>query len=197
MQRICVFCGSNIGARSIYQQAAETLGQVLVQRQIELVYGGGRVGLMGIIADAVLAAGGKAIGVIPQALADKEVAHAGLTQLHLVSSMHERKALMADLADGFIAMPGGYGTFEEFCEVLTWTQLGIHQKPCGLLNVAGFYDPLLMMLDHATAEQFIRPMHRSLVLAAVDPNELLDNLAAFQPTSSDKWALDKLDKRDR
>ncbi|WAL61913.1 LOG family protein [Thermocoleostomius sinensis] len=197
MQRICVFCGSNVGARSIYQQSAQTLAQVLVQRQIELVYGGGRVGLMGIIADAVLAAGGKAIGVIPKALADKEVAHAGLSQLHLVSSMHERKALMADLADGFIAMPGGYGTFEEFCEVLTWTQLGIHQKPCGLLNVAGFYDLLLSMLDHATAEQFIRPMHRSLVLDAADPSELLDELAAFQPLTLDKWALDKLDVRDR
>ena len=144
-----------------------------------------------------MAAGGKAIGVIPKALADKEIAHAGLTQLHLVASMHERKALMADLSDGFIAMPGGYGTFEEFCEVLTWTQLGIHQKPCGLLNVAGFYNPLLAMLDHATAEQFIRPMHRSLVIATEDPNELLDKLAAFQPTSSDQWALDKLDKRDR
>jgi uncharacterized protein (TIGR00730 family) len=194
MKRICVFCGSNVGARSSYQQAAQTLGGILAQRQMELVYGGGQVGLMGVIADAVLAAGGTAIGVIPEALAAKEVAHAGLTQLHLVSSMHERKALMADLSDGFIAMPGGYGTFEELCEVLTWTQLGIHHKPCGLLNVDGFYDLLLAMLDHATTERFVRPEHRSLVLSNHDPDQLLHQLLTFQPLTLDKWSLEKLER---
>lgn len=194
MKRICVFCGSSMGARSVYQQAAQALGETLVRHQIELVYGGGKVGLMGTVADAVIAAGGKAIGVIPQALADKEIAHTGLTQLHLVASMHERKAMMADLSDGFIAMPGGFGTFEEFCEVLTWTQLGLHQKPCGLLNVEGFYEPLLAMFDQATTEQFVRPIHRAIVLASDNPDRLLEKLAAFQPTTSNKWALDKLER---
>lgn len=194
MQRICVFCGSSIGSQSIYQQAAQALAETLVRHQIELVYGGGKVGLMGVVADAVLAAGGKAIGVIPKALATKEIAHAGLTHLHLVESMHERKALMADLADGFIALPGGFGTFEEFCEVLTWTQLGLHQKPCGLLNVAGFYNPLLTLFDHATAEQFVRPVHRSIVLSSDNPDQLLEQLAAFQPTTADKWWLEKLER---
>lgn len=183
-----------MGTRSIYQQAAQALGETLAQHQIELVYGGGKVGLMGVVADAVLAADGRAIGVIPKALAAKEIAHAGLTQLHLVESMHERKALMADLSDGFIAMPGGFGTFEEFCEVLTWTQLGFHQKPCGLLNVEGFYNSLLALFDHATDEQFVRPVHRSIVLESDNPEQLLEKLAAFQPTTSNKWSLEKLER---
>ncbi|HEY9657039.1 MAG TPA: TIGR00730 family Rossman fold protein [Allocoleopsis sp.] len=192
MQRICVFCGSNMGSRSSYRQMAEALGKALVQQQMELVYGGGKVGLMGVVADAVLAAGGRVIGVIPQALMDKEVGHTGLSDLRVVNSMHDRKALMADLADGFIAMPGGFGTFEEFCEVVTWTQLGFHQKPCGLLNIDGFYDPLIAMFDHATAEQFIRPVHRSLVFAANEPEALLNMLRSYQPTTTNKWGIAEL-----
>jgi len=159
----------------------------MVDRGLGLVYGGGNVGLMGTIADAVLAAGGEAIGVIPQALVAKELAHNGLTQLHVVGSMHERKAMMADLADGFIALPGGFGTFEEFCEVLTWAQLGFHQKPCGLLNVDGYYNTLIAMFDHATAEQFVHPRHRSLVLESDNPDQLLDKLATFAPITYQKW----------
>ncbi|GAB4373269.1 MAG: TIGR00730 family Rossman fold protein [Elainellaceae cyanobacterium] len=187
MKRICVFCGSNLGAKPIYQQAAQQLGQTLAKQAIELVYGGGNIGLMGVVADAVLAAGGKVTGVMPAALAEKELAHSELTELHIVNSMHERKALMADLSDGFIALPGGFGTFEEFCEVLTWTQLGFHQKPCGLLNIAGFYNPLITMFDHATAEKFVRPIHRSIVLVDEDPAILLEKLTAFQPVTTNKW----------
>ncbi|XGW00261.1 MAG: TIGR00730 family Rossman fold protein [Leptolyngbya sp. BL-A-14] len=187
MKHLCIFCGSNFGAQPLYATMAQTMGQAMVKRGLGLVYGGGNVGLMGTIADAVLAAGGEAIGVIPQALVDKELAHKGLTQLHIVGSMHERKALMADLSDGFIALPGGFGTFEEFCEVLTWAQLGFHQKPCGLLNIGGYYNALLAMFDHATAEQFVRPPHRSLVLEAEDPDQLLDKFASFQPVTFQKW----------
>lgn len=187
MKHICVFCGSNNGVRSSYKAAAQALGQALVRHELGLVYGGGNVGLMGTIADAVLAAGGTAIGVIPQALVDKELAHKGLTQLHIVGSMHERKAMMATSADGFIALPGGFGTFEEFCEVLTWSQLGFHQKPCGLLNVDSYYSPLIAMFDHATREQFIRPPHRSLVLEAQDPDRLLEKLASYEPITVQKW----------
>ncbi|PSB26897.1 TIGR00730 family Rossman fold protein [Stenomitos frigidus] len=187
MKHICVFCGSNQGAKLSYKAAAQALGQALVKRGLGLVYGGGNVGLMGTIADSVLAVGGTAIGVIPQALVDKELAHKSLTQLHIVSSMHERKALMADLSDGFIALPGGFGTFEEFCEVLTWAQLGFHQKPCGLLNIDEYYSPLIAMFDHATAEQFVLPPHRSLVLEAQDPDQLLDKLASYEPITVQKW----------
>jgi uncharacterized protein (TIGR00730 family) len=187
MKRICVFCGSSFGVRPTYQVAARELGKTLVQRGLGLVYGGGNVGLMGEIADAVLEAGGEAIGVIPTALVEKELAHRGLTELHVVASMHERKALMVDLADGFIALPGGFGTFEEFCEVLTWAQLGFHQKPFGLLNVDGFYDRLLVMFDHATEEGFVRPRHRSLILEDNQANPLLDKLASFQPVTEQKW----------
>ncbi len=187
MKRICVFCGSNHGTRLAYELAAEELGKTLVQRGLTLVYGGGRVGLMGTIADAVVAAGGEAIGVIPQHLVDKELAHQGLSQLHVVGSMHARKALMADLADGFIALPGGFGTFEEFFEVLTWAQLGFHQKPCGLLNIEGFYDRLLAMVNHAVDEGFIRAPHRSLVLEAEQPDVLLDKFVTFKPIVHQKW----------
>ncbi len=187
MKRVCVFCGSNMGARPAYKSAAQALAEALVEHELGLVYGGGNVGLMGVIADAVLAAGGEAIGVIPEALVAKELAHASLTQLHIVNSMHERKALMADLADGFIALPGGFGTFEEFCEVLTWAQLGFHHKPCGLLNVEGYYDQLLTLFNHAVGEQFVRPAHRALVLEAETPERLLDLLAQHQPSQADKW----------
>jgi uncharacterized protein (TIGR00730 family) len=191
MKRICVFCGSSPGVRPEYADAARAMGRALAEQGLALVYGGGRVGLMGIVADAVMQAGGQAIGVIPEALMRREVGHEALTELHVVASMHERKALMADLSDGFIAMPGGYGTFEEFCEVITWSQLGIHPKPCGLLNVAGYYAPLLAMFDHAVAEGFVRAQHRALVLEAAEPAALLDALRTFRPPSTEKWIGDR------
>jgi uncharacterized protein (TIGR00730 family) len=187
MKSICVYCGSNFGERGSYLKAAQDLGVKMAEREITLIYGGGNVGLMGAIADSVIAAGGKAIGVMPQSLVDKEVAHTGLSDLRVVGSMHERKSLMADLADGFIALPGGLGTLEEFCEVATWTQLGVHQKACGLLNIGGFYDGLLSFLNHATDEKFIRPEHRSIVLAEEDPVELIKKLSQFEVPIVHKW----------
>ncbi len=182
-----MFCGSSAGVRPEYAAAARAMGSCLVRRGLGLVYGAGNIGLMGILADAALEAGGEVIGVIPEALVAREVAHNGLTEMHVVKSMHERKALMADLSEAFIAMPGGFGTFEEFCEVLTWSQLSIHTKPCGLLNVAGYYDPLLALFDHAVAERFLRPQHRELVLQETDPDRLLDRLASFRPPPMEKW----------
>lgn len=187
IKRICVYCGSNSGSLPAYADAARKLGTLLARRGIELVYGGGRVGLMGVIADAVLAADGRVIGVIPEALVAREVAHLKLKDLRVVGSMHERKALMVDLADAFIAMPGGFGTLEEFSEVLTWAQLGLHRKPHGLLNVEGFYDSLLSFFDHAVAANFIRPTHRALVIAENDPERLLDALTQTVPPNLDKW----------
>jgi uncharacterized protein (TIGR00730 family) len=166
IRRICVFCGSSLGRQGCYAQAAESLAIHLVQCGIGIVYGGAGRGLMGLMADTALAAGGEVIGVMPQAMVDREIAHRGLSKLHIVGSMHERKALMAELADAFIAMPGGFGTFEEFCEVLTWNQLGIQNKPCGLLNVNGYYDPLLRLFDDAVSEGFVKPENRSLVIAS-------------------------------
>lgn len=163
------------------------MGRTLVARGLSLVYGGGQVGLMGIVADAVLAAGGDAIGVIPHALNAREIAHHGLTKLHVVDSMHERKELMASLSDAFIAMPGGFGTYEEFFEAVTWTQLGVHRKPCGLLNVAGFYDPLVQFIDRAVSDQFIRPQHRATILVDEDPARLLDKLEAIVLPEVPKW----------
>jgi uncharacterized protein (TIGR00730 family) len=190
MKRVCVFCGSSDGARPVYLETARRMGAAIAEKRLGLIYGGGRIGLMGAVADAALAAGAEVIGVIPEALAIKEVAHSGLTDLRVVQTMHQRKAMMADLSDAFIAMPGGYGTFEEFCEVLTWSQLSIHTKPCGLLNVEGYYDPFLALLDHATYEGFVRPQHRSLVLDECDPECLLERLAAWEPPTHsilDKW----------
>jgi hypothetical protein len=187
MKSICVYCGSNFGERGSYLEAAQNLGAEMAECGITLVYGGGNVGLMGTVADSVLAAGGKVIGVIPQALVDKEVAHTGLSDLRVVSSMHERKSLMADLADGFIALPGGLGTLEEFCEVATWTQLGFHKKACGLLNVDGFYNGLLSFLNHATKEKFIRPEHRSIILVEENPVELIEKLSQFEVPTVHKW----------
>jgi uncharacterized protein (TIGR00730 family) len=186
-KRICVYCGSNSGANSAYEKIAEQMGAALAKRGIELVYGGGRVGLMGTIANAVLAAGGNVIGIIPQSLAAKEVAHLGLKDLRVVTSMHERKAMMVELSDAFIAMPGGFGTLEEFCEVLTWAQLGLHRKPHGLLNVEGFYDGFLTFLDHAVNEKFIRPAHRELIISDKEPERLLDLLAHAKIPHLDKW----------
>src|SRR3954453_1310807 len=187
MKRICVFCGSNPGRRPEYAEAAREMGRVLVERGLGLVYGGGKVGLMGIVADTVLAGGGEVLGVIPEALMAREGGHAGLTQLRVVATMHPRKALMAYLADGFVAMPGGFGTFEEFCEVLTWSQLGIHKKPCGLLNIEDYYTPLLAMFDHAVAERFVRKENRGLVLADRTVEGLIAKLQNYQPTSVEKW----------
>jgi uncharacterized protein (TIGR00730 family) len=174
-----VFCGSSSGNRASYAAAAGELGKLLAGRNIGLVYGGGSVGLMGILADATLAAGGKVIGVIPQSLADREVAHRGLSELRVVESMHERKAVMADLADAFIAMPGGFGTLDEFFEILTWAQLGIHAKPCGLLNVESYFNALLAFLDHSVDERLLKPTHRKLILVDTDPRELLARLEHF------------------
>lgn len=181
MRRICVYTGSNVGVRQEYQQAAQALGKTLAARGLGLVYGGGRVGLMGVIADTVLAEGGEVIGVIPKALFPREVGHTHLTQLHEVESMHERKALMADLADGFIALPGGFGTYDELFEIITWSQLGLHTKPVGLLDVAGFFTPLLALITHATNEGFIASIHTNLLFHKDDPAELLDCFAAYQP----------------
>ena len=174
--RICVFCGSNAGARPAYQQAAQTVGRLLCRRGIELVYGGGHVGLMGVLADACLSEGGRVIGVIPQALADKEVAHRGLTELRVVGSMHERKAVMAELSDAFLALPGGYGTWDELFEALTWSQLGIQNKACGVLNVNGYYDSMIAMVNRAVAEGFIRGPNRELLLSDTDLSRLHDRL---------------------
>jgi uncharacterized protein (TIGR00730 family) len=187
MRRLCVYAGSNAGARPEYTEAAAALARELADRGIGLVYGGGKVGLMGVLADAVLAGGGEAIGVIPQALVDREVGHAGLTELRVVGSMHERKALMAELADGFVAVPGGIGTLEELIEVYTWSQLGIHAKPCAVLDAGGFYGSLLGLLDHMAGEGFLRPEHREVMLADEDPARLLDRMAAWTPPAVHKW----------
>ena len=190
MKSICVYCGSNLGERNSYLEAAQSLGAEMAAQGITLIYGGGNVGLMGAVADAVLAAGGRVVGVIPQALVDKEVAHSGLSDLRVVGSMHERKLLMAELADAFIALPGGLGTLEEFCEVATWTQLGLHQKACGLLNIEGFYNGLLAFLNHAMEEKFIRPEHRTIILSDKEPVELIEKLTQFEAPIVHKW-IDK------
>ena len=187
MKRMAVFCGSNKGTRPEYAAAAEQLGALLAREKIELVYGGGMVGLMGIVADAALRSGGHVIGVIPQSLVIKEVVHEKLPDLRVVKNMHERKALIAELSDGFIALPGGYGTFEEFCEVLAWSQLGYHQKPFGLLDAARFYSGLLEFFNHATREGFIKPQHRELVMVEEDAEKLLHRLKHYQPPVEVKW----------
>lgn len=187
LHRVCVFCGSSLGILTAYARAADDMGRLLAQRGIELVYGGGNVGLMGKVADACLSEGGRAIGVMPRALVEKEISHGSLTELHVVETMHERKALMADLADAFVALPGGYGTWDELCEVLTWSQLGIQRKPCALLNVSGYYDPFLAMADRAREEGFLREVHRSLILADTDPVRLLDRLSNYEAPFVDKW----------
>ncbi|MCK6412260.1 MAG: TIGR00730 family Rossman fold protein [Azonexus sp.] len=192
MKSICVFCGSNAGHHTLYRQTAEQLGRLLAARGIELVYGAGNIGLMGAVADACLAAGGQVTGIIPQALMGKEVAgcavdHRALTRIEVVDSMHTRKARMAELSDGFIALPGGFGTFEEFCEILTWGQLGFHVKPMGLLNVNGFYDPLLAMFDRAVADGFLRPQNRAMALCSDEIDDLLAQMTAYRPEPVDKW----------
>jgi uncharacterized protein (TIGR00730 family) len=187
MRRLCVFCGSSSGNRKSYRAAAEELGGFLASKKIGLVYGGGKVGLMGALADAALAAGGEVIGVIPEHLMAREVGHMGLTDMRVVGSMHERKALMADLSDAFVALPGGYGTFEEFCEVLTWSQLGLHQKPCGLLNVEGYYSPLLEMFDRAVEERFLKSENRGIVLSHERIPTLIEMMDEWRPARIEKW----------
>lgn len=187
MKRVCVYCGSSIGRDPAYRAAAGALGQELADRGLGLVYGGASVGVMGAIADAVLEAGGEAIGIIPESLALKEIAHEGLTERHVVRSMHERKAMMAEYADGFVALPGGWGTMEEIFEILTWAQLGFHQKPCGLLNVAGYYDGLFSFLEHVIEEQFVKPDYRELLIMERDANRLLDRFASYQAPKIRKW----------
>ncbi|WP_437313250.1 TIGR00730 family Rossman fold protein [Sorangium sp. So ce385] len=187
LSRICVYCGSSPGASPAYRAAAVQVGELLAARGIGLVYGGGHVGLMGAVADAVLAAGGEAIGVIPHFLNQREIEHRGLTELHVVETMHERKAKMAALSDAFIALPGGIGTLEELFEVWTWTQLGSQEKPVGLLDVAGYYRPLIAFLDHVVAEKFLRPGHRAMLQVESDAEALLGLLAAWRPSVEYKW----------
>ena len=187
LKSLCVYCGSSPGLSSAYLQSAETFGQLLATEGVTLVYGGGNVGLMGAVADAALRAGGKVIGVIPDHLVAKEVAHRGLTTLHCVGSMHERKLKMAELADGFVALPGGVGTIEEILEVFTWTQLGVHSKPCAFLDVEHYYDRLFQFLDHMAEERFIKKEHLAALLRADDPRELLGRLRNYTPVGVDKW----------
>jgi uncharacterized protein (TIGR00730 family) len=185
---ICVFCASGIGARPLYAESARRFGAALAAREIMLVFGGGCVGLMGELADATLAAGGRAIGVIPRALVEREIAHRGLTTLHVVETMHERKQMMADLASAFVMLPGGFGTWDEFCEVATWAQLGIHQKPLAVLNVGGYYDPMLAMADRAVAEGFVSAVRRDHLVVDDDETRLLDRLATVPRLTEVKWA---------
>ncbi|TAJ24125.1 MAG: TIGR00730 family Rossman fold protein [Nitrospirae bacterium] len=187
MKRVCVFCGSSTGSNPLFQEAARGMGAAIARRGLGLVYGGGGIGLMAVVADAALAEGGEVTGVIPAALGAKEVAHARLSDLRVVGSMHERKALMADLSDAFLALPGAYGTLDEFCEMLTWAQLGLHRKPCGLLNVGGFYDHLLAHFDRLVTDGLLSPLNRSLVIEAKTPDDLLDALVQYQAPIQKQW----------
>jgi uncharacterized protein (TIGR00730 family) len=184
---VCVFCGSSPGADPAYAAAAQAMGEAIANRGLTLVYGGAKVGLMGTVADAALTAGGQVIGVLPKGLAAKELAHTGLTRLEVVASMHERKARMAELSDGFVALPGGIGTLEEIFEIWTWGQLGFHAKPAGFLDVAGFYAPLKALVTHMTDQAFMKPMHRDMALFADTPEAILDAFDAYQPPNVDKW----------
>lgn len=187
MKSVCVFCGSSTGDDPAYAEAARRLGRTLADAGTTLVYGGGHVGLMGVVADAALGRGGAVVGVMPRSLIDREIGHKGLTKLHVVGSMHERKALMSELSEGFIALPGGNGTLEEFFEVLTWAQLGEHDKPCGLLNVRGYYDPLLAVFDRMVEAAFLKEEHRELVLVEEEPSALLWRFEAYEPPKTVKW----------
>lgn len=187
MKRLCVYCGSNTGNSKAYAEAATELADVLVQNNIGLVYGGACRGMMGVLADAVLAGGGTVDGVMPKSLIGKEIAHDGLTEMHVVESMHARKSMMAVLSDGFIAMPGGFGTLEEIIETLTWAQLRFHDKPCGLLNVKGFFDHLLTFFDHAMAEGFVRPAHRQMLMVSESPGALIQQFETYDPPTVQKW----------
>lgn len=187
MNRICVFCGSNHGSRSEYTEAAKKLGRTLANRKIGLVYGGAKVGIMGTLADTVLSNGATVIGVMPRFLVEKEVAHSRLSDLHIVDTLHERKSLMAELSDAFIALPGGFGTLEEFFEVVTWAQLGMHKKPCGLLNVCGYFENLIMFLNKAVSEKFLREEHREMIFIHESPEELIDQFESYVPPAVNNW----------
>ena len=190
---VCVYCGSSPGADPRFGRAAAKLGELIAERQLRLVYGGGHVGLMGILADSVLANGGEVHGVITRALEGKEVAHTSLTKLDVVDTMHERKARMADLADGFVMLPGGFGTLDEYFEALTWTQLGVHAKPCSILDVGGYFEPLIAFIRSATKNRFVRAEHRDMIITGTDPASVLDKMISWTRPTSDKW----LDRRDR
>lgn len=187
LKNICVYCGSNPGRQPIYAEEARKFGHTLAERGLGLVYGGSSNGIMGVVADAVLEHGGRVVGVIPEALVKKELAHKNLTEQHIVGSMHERKTLMVDKADGFVALPGGVGTFEEIFETWTWAQLGFHAKPCGLLNIGGYYDKLAAFLDHTVDEAFMRPQHRAMLVVANDANTLLDRFSTYEAPTVTKW----------
>ena len=187
MKRLCVYCGSSRGALDSYQTSAIALGKILLKNKVELVYGGASVGIMGVVADTVLEGGGSVTGIIPQSLVDKEVAHPSLSNLIVVNSMHERKAQMAELADGFIALPGGFGTLEELFEVLTWAQLGFHQKPCGILNVSGYFDGLVQFLDHSVNQGFVKGFHRDMLMVSERPEDLIEKLHSYKPVNTEKW----------
>jgi uncharacterized protein (TIGR00730 family) len=187
IKALCVFCGSSNGRQLLYAGRAKKLAEYLLAEKITLVYGGANVGLMGILADTMLSGGGTVIGVMPKSLVEREVAHTGLTEMHIVAGMQERKALMADLSDAFVALPGAFGTLDELFEVLTWNQLGIINKPIGLLNIDGFFDLLLQMLDHAVAEKFLRPEHRNMLLTGDDLHQLMQDLENYKPVKAEKW----------
>ncbi len=187
MKQVCIFCGSYPGTQPMYLTAAHAMGMGLAQRGLGLVYGGGRIGLMGAVADGAMAGGGKTTGIIPQSLVDRELAHVGLSELHVVASMHQRKALMAELADAFIAMPGGFGTLDELFEIITWAQLGFHHKPIALLNVGGYFDPLLTFIKHMATEGFIKPNDQKALLVKNEVDTLLDTLLTYQPPQLEKW----------
>ncbi len=191
MKAICVYCGSSVGVKPIYAQAAQEFGRALVEAGCSLVYGGGRVGLMGVIADEVLAAGGRVVGVIPELLVDKEVGHKGLTELHVVPDMHQRKRMMADLSDAFVALPGGAGTLEELFEVYTWAQLGYHQKAIGLYDIGGYYAPLIAMLEHTVSEGFMQQAYLNILQIDADARSLIEKLRGYSPTGRDKWATQR------
>jgi uncharacterized protein (TIGR00730 family) len=190
VKRVCVYSGSNAGTRSEYADAAEQLARALVARGLDVVYGGADVGLMKVVADTTMAAGGRVIGIMPESLVAREIGHRDITELHVVASMHERKALMEELSDGFVALPGGFGTIEEIVEIATWSQLGMHAKPFGLLNVAAFYDGLVAFFDHAVTEGFLRPQHRAMLHVSDDPEALLEAFAEWTPPPVHKW-IDK------
>lgn len=192
MRSVCVYCGSSSGASPMFAEHAASVGRYLAESGRSLIYGGGRVGLMGIVADAALSAGGHVVGIIPKALAEKEIAHAGLSVLHVVDSMHQRKSLMAELSDGFLALPGGLGTLEEFFEAWTWAQLGIHAKPCGLLNVDGFYDTLLQFLDQLVESRFVRAEHRAMLIHGADVSDVVQTMAASSMSNVPKWCDNSL-----
>jgi len=187
LKSVCVFCGSNTGKDEVYRSAAKSLGEAIVRRGLRLVYGGGRIGLMGVLGEAALAANGHVIGVTPQRLLDRELVHGGLSELHVVNSMNERKTLMAELSDAFIALPGGMGTLDEMFEMLTWNQLGFHRKPCGLLDAGNYYEHLMAFLDHSVAERFVTPEHRHMLMIEQDPDRLLSRLASEPPPEVGKW----------